>query len=103
VSPLASAPVGLPTRKNSRSFVTGSPANGLTGSRFSLHPHRNPVHHRIVRRHVDQVAGREQVVVGAGAAGGNREAGMPESGRARLAYAVLDGGKVRYELADVSP
>ena len=23
----------------------------------------------------------------------------PESGRARLAYAVLDGGKVRYELA----
>jgi hypothetical protein len=27
----------------------------------------------------------------------------PESGRARLAYAVLDGGKVRYELAAVSP
>jgi hypothetical protein len=26
-----------------------------------------------------------------------------ESGRARLAYAVLEGGKVRYELADVSP
>lgn len=27
----------------------------------------------------------------------------PESGRARLAYAVLDGGKMRYELADLSP